>query len=153
MSLHDTTLTPRQEWVLNTNHLLLRSLRHPALQQLGQRCLDGVLHDARPVPGLNTDQWSEERRRGGGRWWSLPQQQQPAPVSCRCKQINESVAVAGAGAGERSGSRRRVTVPTTNTAPARGEAPGGADSNVTPLLVSPSLATTPAFRYLSSMFA
>ena len=67
MSLHGTTLTPTQKWILNTNHLLLRSLRHPALQQLGQRCLDGVLHDARPLGGLNTGQRSgDEEVVGGG---------------------------------------------------------------------------------------
>ena len=81
MSLHDTTLTPTQKWILNTNHLLLRSLRHPALQQLGQRCLDGVLHDARPLGGLNTDQRNEggdEEVVAGGVFRSSSSQRQSA---------------------------------------------------------------------------
>ena len=77
MSLHDTALTPSQE--MDTNHLLLRSLRHPALQQLGQRCLDGVLHDARPLGGLNTGQRSgDEEVVGGGVFRSSSSQRQSA---------------------------------------------------------------------------
>ena len=79
MSLHDTTLTPTQKWILNTNHSLLRSLRHPALQQLGQRCLDGVLHDAGPLGGLNTGQRSgDEDVVAGGVFRSSSSQRQSA---------------------------------------------------------------------------